>query len=424
MDLKKGWHTLSYEEESHSKKFVIKKILDNIGFGFGSQQFVNVLLFLSGASLFAVGIVNGLKAILSIIVSIFLQEYNRVKKISKYIIGFSGIFFGFSFLLMAFAKLLNSPLIFSIAMLLSGISIVIYGDFSHKFFMFGKRGILEKIAKYGLIVTAISLFLAAFILDRYKDGTLFILNIFGKSLLISLPGYIITFEIAAISFILSGYFLASIKEPESSIEGKYNFNMFFSDLKLKSKKILKNKFLMILILFNIITGLIQVIGNSYYGIFIYQNYKNAYFGGFLNIAIVFVIGVFSSLIGYTITKINAKSYGPIFMLIIGSLFLSMMPLSYSIGKNLTWLTGGTILGIIGASALGVSSNMLTIGILNEDDRRYYYILNSLFSLIPYLILIPLLSYLTQAMGLNILFSFLGWLLILFTILSFILMKIL
>src|SRR3989338_4911130 len=83
-------------DNRHFSKFVMKEALDKIGFGFGSQQFINVLLFLSGASIFLVGVVNGLKAALSIMVAVLAQEYNKKKRISKRVIGFSGIFFGFS----------------------------------------------------------------------------------------------------------------------------------------------------------------------------------------------------------------------------------------------------------------------------------------------------------------------------------------
>lgn len=413
-------------DDKHFKKFVMKEILDKIGFGFGSQQFVNVLLFLSGASLFLVGVVNGLKVVVSALIGILAQEYYKLRGISKRVIGFSGIFFGFSFLLMAFGKLSNSPLIFSIAVILSGISIVLYGDFSKNFFVVGKRKeLLEKIAKYGLIVTAVSLFISAILLDKYDDASSSVLNILGRTFVIKMPGYVATFEISAIAFILSGYFLASMKEKVSQSEGEFSLTWVFSNLKQASSNILKNRFLLILIIFNILVGLVQVIGNSYYGIFIYQNYKDSYFGGFLNIAIVFLIGVFSSLLGYFITKMNTKSYGPISMLVAGGLFLSLMPLVYYLGSDLAWLTAGTILGIIGASALGVSAGMLAIGLMNEAERKYFYALNGLFSIVPYLVFVPIFAFAAQRFGLNFLFLILSMIAAaatLFLLFSYILLK--
>ena len=166
--------------------------------------------------------------------------------------------------------------------------------------------------------------------------------------------------------------------------------------------------------FNIIIGLVQVVGNSYYGIFIYQHYRGSYFGGFLNIAIVFLIAVFSSLIGYLIAKMNIKSYGSIFMLVIGGIFLSAMPFVYYLGSSLGLLTAGTIIGVIGASALGVSSSMLLIELLHEQDRESYYILSGIFSVIPYMIFVPIFSYAAQKFNLGIVFLALSIVTIVFT----------
>ena len=268
------------------------------------------------------------------------------------------------------------------------------------------------------------MFLSAFILDNYGDDSFFILNILGESFFIKLPGYLIVFEIAAISFIFSGYFLSLTKDRSESSEETFSFSLPFLNMKQKLNEIFSNRFLPILITFNIIVGLVQVMGNSYYGIFIYQNYKNSYFGGFLNIAIVFLIGVFSSLIGYYITKINTRSYGPTSMLVIGGFFLSSMPLAYYIGGSLALLTAGTILGVIGASAIGISINMFVIEIMHEQDRRYYYIFNGLFSIIPYIILVPIFSYVAQKYSLNILFLVLSATLIISTIAVMLLHKLL
>ena len=409
--------TNEISEKKNFKKFVLKEVLDKVGFGFGSQQFINVLLFLSGASLFLVGIVNGLKAVLSILFGILTAEYDRCKRISKRVIGLSGILFGFSFLFMAFGKFINSPFVFSIAVILSGISIVVYGDFSQKFFFIGKKKeILEKIAQYGLIITAMSLFLSALVMDKYAENSFFFLTVLGKSFIIKLPGYLIAFEIAAIAFILSGHFLASVGDDDVTSGNQFSFSQLFSDIKQKLKGIFGNKFLLTLFMFSIVAGLVQVVGNSYYGIFIYQNFKNSNFGGFMNIAIVFLIGVFSSLIGYFITKLNTRSYGSISMILMGSLFLSLMPLAYFLGTSLAWLTAGTIMGVIGAAALGISTNMMIIENLQEQDRRYYYVSNGLLSIIPYLVLVPLFSYLAQLKGLNILFLILSIILVISTIL--------
>ncbi|HEY9704740.1 MAG TPA: hypothetical protein V6C58_20035, partial [Allocoleopsis sp.] len=42
-----------------------KEFLDRIGYGFASQQFINILFLLSGASLFFIGFINGIKTSLT-----------------------------------------------------------------------------------------------------------------------------------------------------------------------------------------------------------------------------------------------------------------------------------------------------------------------------------------------------------------------
>jgi len=395
-------------QNSNFRKFLAKELFDRIGYGFASQQFINVLFFLSGASIFLVGLMNGFKSAISIILGIFAHEYNNFKRISKRVVGFSGVLLGFSFLAIAIGGYLDSIVIFSIALIASGISIVLYGDFSQNYFALGrKREILEKLATYGLIVTGLSLFFSAFLIDRYSDGVLYVFTMFGKAFVISMPGYFIALEVAALSFILSGYFFGSIREARPDDEKQFSFSFFFNDLKHKLAEVFHSRFTSALVAFNISMGLIQVIGHSYYGIFIYQNFKDVYFGGFMNIAVVFLIGVFSSLIGYFTAKLNTRSYGPVPMLAIGGFFVSLMPFMYYLGTGLGLLTAGTIMGVIGSSAIGVSSSMLVIEMLHEQDRKYFYIFNGLFSLVPYLILTPVFSYVAQYSGLKVVFLLLA-----------------
>ena len=77
--------------KTSSKPFILKEIFDKVGYGFGSQQFVNILLFLTGASFFIVGVVNGARVILSALSSIFVEQYSKVRSISKTIIWRSSI---------------------------------------------------------------------------------------------------------------------------------------------------------------------------------------------------------------------------------------------------------------------------------------------------------------------------------------------
>ena len=45
-------------DDKNFSKLAIKEILDKIGFGFGSQQFINILFLQIGAPLFLIGLIN------------------------------------------------------------------------------------------------------------------------------------------------------------------------------------------------------------------------------------------------------------------------------------------------------------------------------------------------------------------------------
>ena len=98
----------SKDEKINNKLLTVKEIFDRIGYGFASVQFINILFYLTGAGFFLIGIINGLKTILSLIISLFLQEYAKVKNISKKFMSKAGILFGVSFLFIAMAVVIKS----------------------------------------------------------------------------------------------------------------------------------------------------------------------------------------------------------------------------------------------------------------------------------------------------------------------------
>jgi len=95
----------------------IKELTDRIGYGSASQQFVNILFMLSGASFFFIGLFNGIKTVLVTLLSGFLEEYSKVKQVSKNLISTSGIVYGFSFLGMSIATVLKSPGFFAFSLI-------------------------------------------------------------------------------------------------------------------------------------------------------------------------------------------------------------------------------------------------------------------------------------------------------------------
>ena len=104
--LRKLINSKSDNKNKNNRILGVKELFDRIGYGFASQQFINILFMLSGASLFLIGFMSGFKSALIQIISGFLKEYSKIKYIGKNIISTSGIIFGISFLGMAFAVVL------------------------------------------------------------------------------------------------------------------------------------------------------------------------------------------------------------------------------------------------------------------------------------------------------------------------------
>lgn len=389
-------------QDSDAVRLGVKEILDKIGFGFGSQQFLNILFLQTGASIFLIGLINILRVVFGNFVSLIIGKFQGVRE-NKRLVSLGGIVFGFSFLIMAIAMFLKSTVIFASAILIGSISIVFYGE-SIIFFRI-KRGntLIERIMKYGLVITAISLFTAAYLMDNYPaSGKLMLLSIYDMFFSFKVYGYLIVFEIAAISFILAGYILAKTGKNAAvprmaSIDMKLNqlFELF-----------VKNRIILLLIITNIIVSLAQIVGYSYYGIFIYQKFGNVMFGGFLNVAMVFLISVFTSFIGYFITRINAKAYRKFPTLIFGVILLAFMPLAYFLNLGLIFITIGTIIGVIGGSIFGVTNSLLAIDLISHEMRQAYFSFINFVSIPFFLVLAPLLAYITQIYGLSLLFMIL------------------
>ena len=398
-----------------SKQHILKEIFDKIGYGFGSQQFVNILFFLTGASFFVVGIVNGAKVILSTLISIITEEYSKVRSIGKRIIGGSAIIFGFTFLLISAAIFLNSLLLFALAILLGSISIVPYGEFYQRLIKDKDRTYLKNIVNYGLIITAISLFIGAYLMDKFPiTGVPLSFTLFGKLFSFRVYGYLIVFEITALSFILSGYILSFIREEKTVLKGAVlkQISLGLKAIKEKLPYFVKNKVVLMLILAGILTSIVQTIGNSFYGIFVYTKFNDVGFGGFLNVAIVFLVAIFSSLFGLIISRIDARAYGKFPTLVLGTLLMAVMPLSYYYKPTLIFVMIGTIIGVMGSAIVGVVNGLLTLDLIHENERKMYFSTYRTYTVISYIILVPLFSYFAQTFGLSNLFLLLALVLVL------------
>ena len=396
-------------DDKNFSKLAIKEILDKIGFGFGSQQFINILFLQIGAPLFLIGLINIFRVISGNMISFFVERFQSIKT-NKKLIGLSGIIFGFSFLLVAIAIFLKSMLLFILAVIAGSITIVVYGE-SNTFFRIrgNKAHLIEKVMKYSLIITAISLFAGAFLMDNYPaSGFPVIFSFLNNLVRLKLDGYIFVFEIAAISFIFAGYILSKVKN-DAVTPANFKLKDFFDYY-------IKNKAILLLIITSLIVSLVQTIGYSYYGIFIYQEFGNVMFGGFLNVAMVFLVSVFTSLIGYFITKINSKVYKKFPVLIFGIIMVAFMPFAYFLKADLIFITIGTIIGVIGSSMVGVTNSLLAIELINSELRQAYFSFINLASIPFFLVMAPIFVYLVQIINLSELFLFLTIILVVLIVL--------
>ena len=165
--------------------------------------------------------------------------------------------------------------------------------------------------------------------------------------------------------------------------------------------------MLILLITGAITSIVQALGNSYYGIFIYTQLNNEGFGGFLNVAAIFLVALLSSLFGSTITQKNSREYGKFPMLVFGTMLMAIMPFTYYYNPNLISIGMATVLGIIGGSIAGVARGLLSLDRIHEEKRKRYFSVSSFLFIFPYLVVVPLGSYVAQAYGLQKLFLILG-----------------
>ena len=124
---------------------------------------------------------------------------------------FDAIVFGFCFLIIAFARYFGSIWLFILAVLVGVFGVVFHGEFYTRLvkdtLKDEKRGLIAWIYKNGLLITIVSLLIAAYIMDRFEE-IIVNLSIFGRNISVSFVGYLIVFEMAAVCFILSGYILS------------------------------------------------------------------------------------------------------------------------------------------------------------------------------------------------------------------------
>ncbi|MCA9477592.1 MAG: hypothetical protein KC535_00410 [Nanoarchaeota archaeon] len=396
-----------------NRLFGLKEFLDRLAYGFGATQFVTLFFFLTGASAFLVGIINGLKDLLGGLISSFLHQYAHVQTLGKNFIANSGILFGFSFLGLVFAIRTHSAPLFAVFVLLGSIGVVAYGELHMRLFEKSiphekKSGFLKKLTRNGLLITALAFVGSAYLIDRFSKDVLMI-----GTFSLPLSGYFLIFEAAAIAFILSGFILSKI--PDSTETVTYPFWKFLKEyrhhLREQRKLFFSNKHIKLLYFANMLTTIIQSLGASFYGYYIYKLFEHQLFGGFLNVAIIFGIAILVSFLGPSFTRMVQKSAGLAPLFVFGTLLIAIMPLTLVYNTHFPAIAVASSAMVIGASTLGVAQGLLTRKLLFAEERKVFFQSQSVMLIIPFLIFIPAGAYVASNYSFELLFKILLYVLV-------------
>lgn len=420
-ELRKMINKRAEDKNKNNKILSINELFSRIGYGFASQQFVNILFMLSGASLFLIGLFNGIKTALGYFLSGFLKEYSKLKYIGKSFISTAGIIYGFSFLGMSFSVVLRSPLLFAISMLAGTIGIIAHGDlylglYNSVLKAEKRQTFLRFISYFGIIITAISLFAAGALMQLFPiTGYRIVIDLeflnLVEPIIFRVFGYLLAFEITAVMFILSSYLLSFLDEKSESFQSDFQFYQFIGQYIKQANEntsvFRKNKKIFLLMLATIVTTIVQVLINSYTGIFIFDNFKDEFLKGFLNVAFIFVIALIASISGTVLTKKFAKALGEAPMLVFGTLLMALLPVTLYFNPNLYSISLAMALSVIGGAIVGVAQGLIAERLMNEKEITQYFSSLGFVSILPVMLLVPIGAAIAQAISLQMLFLILA-----------------
>ncbi len=399
-------------DRRNSRILAWRELLDRFGYGAAAPPFLNILFYQAGAGIFLLGLVNGVKAALSMGITSTLQEYGKVHRMPKRLIGGAGILFGFSFLFMAFAIRAKLVWPYAVGLLLASVGVVVYGDLYTTFVLETikreKMGtVLRRMGQYGVLITMAAMLLGGWLIDTFPETGSLTFVLFGMTF--QPIGYLLAFEITALSFIISGYLFHQLTEGRE--ERRYPLRAFLRShtraLCGNLKETMRHKYLSLLLVAAIIAGLLEVLGQSYYGLFIYEQFRHLGFGGFLNVAILYGIAILTSFTGPWFTHLLRRSIGLAPMLVFGTLLMAILPFTLFRNANIVAVALALALSVIGGAIVGMAQGLLARKLMGEEARKRYF-MSIGFAIAPaYLLLIPLGAWLASVIGLRTLFLGLG-----------------
>lgn len=362
----------------NSNIVLFKDFFDKIGYGFASPMLMYVLLYTLNVPLFLFGVIAGLKSFLTLSCSSIVKEYHDIFKVNKKFIAIFGTLFGLTFLLMAIAKRIDSPLIFSIGILLSAVFVVIHGDLYSDYVIrrltSARSTFTSKfVAYFGLIITAISFLFAGYFLDLSTITINLGITAF------TIPGYLLELEVIAFAFILSSYAFSFVKPELSLVKEKVQkitksgfLNHYFRKLKETIPKFMANKDIKLLYYGTLFSGTFQTIVATFAGIYIYSQIKDTVLNSFFYITIIFAVGIIAASIGPSLARTLTKVFGKTPMLIFGVFLIAIFPLAIYFNVTYYALIIANAVTVLGASILSVVQSFIVGNSLNEEERKTYF----------------------------------------------------
>ncbi len=386
-------------------RLIIKEFSERIAFGLLSSQFINILLMLSGASYFFIGLLNVIKDFIAVNTVSFIKKHSSETEamyknpafmsVLSSLLVISTIFLG---IFMFNRELLTFALFFILYTLTS----TIYGGIFYEQF----QDVLRAVPKYkflnlsGIILTSAALFVAAEMLDDYRYNFLWLF--LSASVLFVISGVMITSHLKPRSFFLNN--IPSMVCRQARLYAgviKRNYRLFFRD-----------KTLFILVLTGMLSSAANLMTNTFLGIFIYKELGNVAFGGFKNVAIIFIPGLLTAFFIPFIVRSNARIYGRLPLITFGTLLSAILPFTLYYNPNIISLAMAVVLAITGYSITDVSRGLIAMDLLSKDERNTYFALISLLSTLAYAITIPPLLFAATHFGLRAMFLLIALLLVL------------
>jgi hypothetical protein len=388
----------------HSHRLRGKEFFERLGHGLSSQQYLNILFNLIGAPLYLIAVLNGAKVFLGSAVSYMLYARTTRRVITHLTVPTSALVFGFSFILVALAVYIRSILLFMVAVLVGSITLIPYGDIYHQLFRnltdaAGRALRHPHFTAFGTLVTSIGLVGGAYLLDTLPlAGRRMPVPLTSNLFQLRLSGYWLVLELTALCFVASGLLAyAIIKAADRPAHSAP------TSVRMVLRQVKQNRTLALLLVASSLTSLMTTLGHAFYGVFIYTELGAVGFRGFMNIAVIFVIAVFTALLAPGITHRNIREYGRFSMLLFGVILMAIMPLSYFYKPNLISIAAGTILGVFGSSVLATAHSLVINHTLPMDARKGLAQSAALAALPCYAIGIPLGGIIVYLFGLPVLF---------------------